>query len=76
MNDNIINPPCICTLEEKERKLVSVGDWVNLYIYLNDKEYWIVGEADGTAMMKIDYCPKCGRKLEEEVEYKDYSEYL
>lgn len=67
---------CICDLKDKEEKLITNGNWVDLYIKLERKEYWIVAMADGNAMMKIDYCPKCGRKLEEEVEEEDLSEYL
>jgi hypothetical protein len=67
---------CICNVKEGEEKLISVGDWVNLYIELICGEYWISGVADGNAIMKINYCPICGRKLEKEIVYEDYSEYL
>ena len=70
-----MNDKCICDLKEKEEKRITHGDWVDLYIKLEDKEYWIVAEAEGNAMMKIEYCPKCGRKLEE-FEEDDYSENL
>ena len=67
---------CICDLKEGEEKLITIGDWVNLYILLRDKEYWLIANADGRAEMMLHYCPVCGRKLEEEVVYEDYSEYL
>ena len=67
---------CICNLSEGEEKLISNGSWVDLYISLKDGEYWIEAISDGRASMRIDYCPKCGRKLIEEVEDDDLSDYL
>lgn len=67
---------CICNLSKGEEKLISNGSWVDLYMSLKDGEYWIEAISDGRVSMRIDYCPKCGRKLVEEVEDDDLSDYL
>ena len=45
---------------------LSIGDWVDIYIRKEDGEYYIEAIADGNAYLKLNYCPKCGRKLEED----------
>lgn len=56
---------CICNLEEGEEKLIRRGSWNDLYLRLSNGEYRINAIADGIASMKIEYCPKCGKKLGE-----------
>lgn len=56
---------CLCDLNEGEEKLITKGSWVDLYIAKSYGEYWIKAISDGRADMRIDFCPKCGRKLEE-----------
>jgi hypothetical protein len=64
---------CICELNKGEEKLITKGSWVNLYISRdNYDEYWIEAISDGRASMKIDYCPKCGKKLEENEPEEEY----
>ena len=29
----------------------------------NNNKFFLVGDGEGEAKIKIDYCPKCGRKL-------------
>lgn len=57
---------CICEVSESEEKLIDEGSYVNLYISRDEYGYWINAIADGRASMKIDYCPKCGRKLSDD----------
>ena len=59
-----MNKKCICDVKEGEEKEISKGQWVDLYITLNDDEYRIEAVADGRASMYINYCPMCGRNLE------------
>jgi hypothetical protein len=61
----VIEMECLCQLKDNEEKLITEGYWINLYIYKEYGEYFIKALSDGRADMKIDYCPKCGRKLEE-----------
>lgn len=57
---------CICDLNVNEKKLITDGCWNSLYIERNKYDYFIVASGDGNAYMKINYCPKCGRRLEDE----------
>lgn len=57
---------CICqnvkegSYNEKE---IAQGDWNAMYIRREGKEFFICALGDGYVIYKIDYCPKCGRKL-------------
>lgn len=44
---------------------IQDGAWNTLYMAYdkNRKEYSIMAVGDGSAEIKIDYCPFCGRKL-------------
>ena len=58
---------CICELiKEGCSEKLSIGDWVDIYIRKEDGEYYIEAIADGNAYLTLNYCPKCGRKLEED----------
>ena len=58
---------CICELvEEGCSEYLLVGDWVDICIKKEDSKYYIEALADGNAYLKLNYCPKCGRKLEED----------
>jgi len=56
---------CICNLKEGTEYRIVQGNWCDLLISLEKGKYWIIGEGDGRAMVKINYCPICGRKLME-----------
>lgn len=57
---------CICDLKVDEEKLITDGCWNSLWIERDKYDYLIVAAGEGIASMKIGYCPKCGKKLEEE----------
>lgn len=57
---------CICDLKINEENHICNGNWNSLYIERNIDGYYIVASGEGEAHMKINYCPKCGKKLEEE----------
>ena len=58
---------CICDMaKEGYPEIISIGTYVNMYIVKKDGEYYIETKADGNAYLKLNYCPKCGRKLEED----------
>ena len=58
---------CICSMvKEGYPEIISIGTYVNMYIVKKDGEYYIEAKADGNAYLKLNYCPKCGRKLEED----------
>ena len=60
---------CICNMvKEGYPEIISIGTYVNMYIVKKDDEYYIEAIADGKACLKLNYCPKCGRKLEEDDE--------
>lgn len=59
---------CICNLTEGQEKLISNGSYVDLYAKRDKYGYWISAISDGRADMKINYCPICGRKLEDDDE--------
>jgi hypothetical protein len=54
---------CLCDLEIGKEKLITKGDWVDLYIERDKWDYKIYGDGGGRATMFIKYCPECGRKL-------------
>lgn len=56
---------CICKkLEKNSKKYLVFGDWNTLAMRRDeDGEYSIVAIGDGEAEMKLNYCPRCGRKL-------------
>ena len=57
---------CICELvKEGFSEKISSGTWVDMYIRKEYGKYYIKAVADGNAYLKLNYCPKCGRKLEE-----------
>lgn len=58
------NCKCIDLERGSERELVK-GCFNYLYLKRNREDnYYIIAIADGVAEMKINYCPFCGRKLE------------
>ena len=58
---------CICeTVREGHSETISIGTYVNIYMRKEYGEYYIEAKADGNAYLKLNYCPKCGRKLEED----------
>ena len=58
---------CICeTVREGHSETISIGAYVNMYMVKEDDEYYIEAVSDGKAVMRLNYCPKCGRKLEED----------
>lgn len=67
-----MNQTCLCDLKEGQEKIISQGHWVNLYIAIEEGEYWIRAISDGRADLRIHYCPKCGRKLEEKESLEEY----
>ncbi len=60
---------CVCELvKEDYPEKLSIGNWVDMYISKEGDEYYIEAVGDGKAYLKLNYCPKCGRKLEEDDE--------
>ena len=60
---------CICELiKEGHSETISIGTYVNIYMRKEYGKYYIEAKADGNAYLKLNYCPKCGRKLEEDDE--------
>ena len=58
---------CVCKfIKEGQSKKLSVGSWVDIYMRKEDGKYYIEAIADGNAYLTLNYCPKCGRKLEED----------
>ena len=58
---------CVCELiKEGQSEKFSVGSWVDIYMRKEDGKYYIEAIADGNAYLTLNYCPKCGRKLEED----------
>lgn len=58
---------CICeTVKEGHSETISIGTYVNIYMRKEYDEYYIEAKADGNAYLKLNYCPKCGRKLKED----------
>ena len=58
---------CVCELvKEGYPEEVSIGNLVNMYMSKEDDEYYIEAVSDGKAVMRLNYCPKCGRKLVED----------
>lgn len=59
---------CICKkIEKGEKEYVSHGDWNSIAIERDEYgEYYIVAIGDGKAYLKLNYCPKCGRGLNDE----------
>ena len=58
---------CICeTVRGGHSEIISIGAYVNIYMREEHGEYYIEAKADGNAYLKLNYCPKCGRKLEED----------
>ncbi len=71
---------CICDLKNGEEKLICNGNWNTLYIERDHDEFYLVAKADGNVSMRLNYCPECGRvlnnELEEELEDKhEYTEW-
>lgn len=56
---------CICNLKVNEENHICDGFWNSLYIERNKDGYYIVASSEGNVYMKINYCPLCGRKLED-----------
>lgn len=56
---------CICKkLEKNSKEYLVFGNWNTLAMRRDeDGEYSIVAIGDGEAEMKLNYCPRCGRKL-------------
>lgn len=58
---------CICEdLIEGVDKEIEQGDWNTMYILKQGGEYYIKAISDGCVSLKINYCPICGRRLENE----------
>lgn len=58
---------CVCELiKEGHSEKLSTGNWNDIYMRKEDGKYYIEAVADGKAVMRLNYCPKCGRKLEED----------
>ena len=58
---------CICELiKEGHSEKLSVGDWNDIYMRKEYGKYYIEAIADGNTYLRLNYCPKCGRKLEED----------
>ena len=58
---------CVCELiKEGQSEKLSVGSWVDIYMRKEYGKYYIEAIADGNAYLTLNYCPKCGRKLEED----------
>ena len=58
---------CVCEIvKEGYPETISIGTYVNMYMVKEDDEYYIEAVSDGKAVMRLNYCPKCGRKLEED----------
>jgi len=64
-----MNKECMCNLKENTENKIIVGDYCNLLIkketWMKENYYYIIGEGDGRATLKINYCPICGRELRE-----------
>lgn len=56
---------CICDIEIGERKYICDGDFNSLCIRREIFCYYIEAKGDGSAEIKINYCPMCGRTLED-----------
>ena len=61
----IVKGVCELIKEGLSEKL-SVGDWNDIYMRKEYGNYYIEAIADGNAYLRLNYCPKCGRKLEED----------
>ena len=58
---------CICELiKEGCSEKLSTGEWNDIYMRKEYGNYYIEAIADGNAYLTLNYCPKCGRKLEED----------
>lgn len=57
---------CICNLKNGEETHLADGDWTLLKLKKLDDGFYIEGWGDGVASMRINYCPKCGRKLSDD----------
>lgn len=44
---------------------ISDGDWVHLFMLWNPKinKFGMYASGEGEAVVNINFCPKCGRKL-------------
>ena len=54
---------CPCYLEIDDHVIISEGDYNSLFLERTENGYYLVVYENGTAYMKLDYCPYCGRKL-------------
>ena len=60
---------CICELAKEGRlEKILMGNWVGIYMTKEDDEYYMKVIAGENACIKLNYCPKCGRKLKEDDE--------
>ena len=57
---------CICDLEKNEQRHLKDGDYNTLYIVREYFTYYIKAEGDGCVWLPINFCPLCGRNLEDE----------
>ena len=58
---------CICELiKEGHSEKLPISDWNDIYMRKEDGEYYIEAIAGVNVYWKLNYCPKCGRKLEED----------
>ena len=56
---------CICDIEIGEKKYICDGEFNSLCIRREMFCYYIEAKGDGSAEIKINYCPICGRTLED-----------
>ena len=55
---------CICEdLKDGVDKEIGQGDWNTMYILKQGGYYYIKAIGEGCVSVSINYCPKCGRKL-------------
>ena len=54
---------CICDLPRNASTPMVENNWIEVNIFRDDYYYYIEGIGDSKVNCKINYCPKCGRKL-------------
>lgn len=57
---------CICNLEDGQKIIMDEGCWTYLKLNREHDGYYIEAWGDDVASMRINYCPKCGRKLSDD----------
>jgi len=54
---------CICNLKGGQEITIDKGEYTVLMMKKRYGGFYIEAWGDGVARMRINYCPKCGRKL-------------